>query len=201
MFFKFHTLCHDLILFQSQHQQPDSVNMNGRRSHLWGFVGWLTKVDVEYDIGFKKRKICRVNNFSTCLSDIVILGAKSTICRVNNCTTCLESRAGSADLFHAAALTISVWHNQQKTLKVCPDNMWVWHNQLNPESGKGSVTVKNSDFFAKKRAPNSSTKWTPWVVFGCWPLRSFRAVFLQRTTQNPGHFECVTNNKNWSCMW
>ena len=124
-----------------------------------------------------------------------------TICRVNNCTACLESRAGSADLFHAAALTISVWHNQQKTLKVFPDNMWVWHNQLNPESGKGSVTVKNSDFFAKKKAPTPSTKWTQWGVFGCWPLRSFRAVFLQTTTQNPGHFECVTNNKNWSCMW
>ena len=148
--------------------------MNGRRSHLWGFVGWLTKVDVEYDIGFKKRKICRVNNFSTCLSDIVILGAKSTICRVNNCTTCLESRAGSADLFHAAALTISVWHNQQKTLKVCPDNMWVWHNRHNPESGKGSVTVKNSEIlFSKERGSNSSKKMD---TVGCLRLLAFAFI-------------------------
>ena len=64
-----------------------------------------------------------------------------TICRVNNCTTCLESRAGSADLFHAAALIISVWHNQH-----------------NPESGKGSVTVKNSDFFCKEKGSNSNNK-------------------------------------------
>ena len=118
--------------------------MNGRRSHLWGFVGWLTKVVEECDIGFQKRTICRVNNFSTCLGDIVIHGAKRTICRVNNCTTCLESRAGSADLFHAAALlTLYGSDITGKTQKMA-NAQWLW----------GIVTV----FFIKEKGSNSNNK-------------------------------------------
>ena len=60
-----------------------------------------------------------------------------TICRVNNCTACLESRAGSADLFHAAALlTLYGSDITGKTQKMA-NAQWLW----------GIVTV----FYQRKR--------------------------------------------------